>query len=158
MRKLNCVSDWPSGGQVVSDFSWQECCWTLQDQQLSVLVWPDSCWSWRVQEYSCHEKSLTTCSPDCQSLTQFSFLMWTLPVVQQRTHSSAATGTVSHFWLSPEKAKMITPGRGFDTCHCQMLCPLTPLLDKNHTERVTEVVIQCVPEDHPREGRMSSAV
>ena len=53
---------------------------------------------------------------------------------------------------------MITPGRGFDTCHCQMLCPLTPLLDKNHTQGVTEVVIQCVPEDHAREGRMSSAV
>ena len=37
------------------------------------------------------------------------------------------------------------------------LCPLTPSLDKDHTQRVTKVFIQCVPEDNAREGRMSSA-
>ena len=35
-----------------------------------------------------------------------------------------------------------------------LLCPLTPLLDKNHTQWVTEVFIQCVPKDNARrEGR-----
>ena len=29
-----------------------------------------------------------------------------------------------------------------------MLCPLTPLLDKDHTQWVTEVFIQGVPEDN----------
>ena len=38
-----------------------------------------------------------------------------------------------------------------------LLCPLTALLDKNHTEWVTEVFIQCDPEDNAREGRTSSA-
>ena len=38
-----------------------------------------------------------------------------------------------------------------------LLRPLTPLLDKDHTQRVTKVFIQCVSEDNAREGRMSTA-
>ena len=38
-----------------------------------------------------------------------------------------------------------------------LLCPLTALLDKNHTQWVTEVFIQCDPEDSAREGKTSSA-
>ena len=34
----------------------------------------------------------------------------------------------------------------FIQCVPEILCPLTPLLDKNHTQWVTEVFIQCVPE------------
>ena len=39
----------------------------------------------------------------------------------------------------------------------RVLCPLTPLLDKDHTQGVTEVFIQCVLEDNARDGRTSSA-
>ena len=39
----------------------------------------------------------------------------------------------------------------------RVLCPLTPLLNKDHTQGVTEVFIQCVLEDSAREGRTSSA-
>ena len=38
-----------------------------------------------------------------------------------------------------------------------LLHPLTPLLDKDHTQQVAKVFIQCVSEDNAREGRMSTA-
>ena len=37
------------------------------------------------------------------------------------------------------------------------LCPLAPLLHKDHKQWVTEVFTECVPEDNAREGRTSSA-
>ena len=60
------------------------------------------------------------------------------------------------FWGSPGVWCM---GRDYFSLTLPMLgllCPLTPLQDKDHTQWVTEVLIQCVWEDNAREGRTLS--